>query len=93
MHHGAAATRFHLFPGPVDVAWSADDRVFPPAHANRLAKAFPQGRRVADITDSGSLSPLDQPAQVAARLTHLLLRSDAHVTSPSQRTDQDADAA
>lgn len=71
----AAAERFHLFPGAVDVAWSADDRIFPGEHATRLAEAFPQGRRVADITASGSLSPLDQPAQVAARLVELLSRA------------------
>lgn len=88
----AAARRFHLFPGPVDIAWSADDHVFPPEHANRLAEAFPQGRRVADILDSGSLSPLDQPAQVAARLADLLARTDARGT-PSHRTYKKADAA
>lgn len=89
---GAAAKRFHLFGGPVDIAWSADDHVFPPEHANRLAEAFPQGRRVADILDSGSLSPLDQPAQVAARLADLLSRTDGPGI-PSHRTYRRADAA
>ncbi|NND73773.1 MAG: alpha/beta fold hydrolase [Ilumatobacter sp.] len=59
---------------PVDIAWSADDRIFPPEHADRLAAAFPNGRRVDDITDSGSFAPLDQPGQVAERLRQLVER-------------------
>lgn len=70
-----AAARFAGFTAPVDVAWSADDRIFPDEDATRLAESFPAGRRVADITDSGSLSPLDQPHQVAQRLLGLIERT------------------
>lgn len=71
----AAEARFASFGAPVDVAWSAGDRIFPDRDATRLAAAFPAGRRVADISGSGSLSPLDQPGQVADRLLGLIARS------------------
>lgn len=62
------------FPRPVDVAWSEDDPIFPPEHADRLAATFPAGRVVEPIHDALGLSPLDQPEQVAARLRDLLAR-------------------
>jgi pimeloyl-ACP methyl ester carboxylesterase len=73
----AAARRSSGFTGPVDVAWCADDRVFPDHDADRIAAQYPDGRRVADIIDSGSLSPLDRPDEVAARLGDLLARVEA----------------
>ena len=60
-----AEARFDQLGAPVDIAWTAGDRVFPDGDADRLADRFPRGRRVGDITDSGSLSPFDQPDQVA----------------------------
>jgi pimeloyl-ACP methyl ester carboxylesterase len=59
-----AATRFGTFDKPVLVAWAADDRVFPLAHAERLAAAFPQGR-LERIEDSYTFVPVDQPARTA----------------------------
>jgi pimeloyl-ACP methyl ester carboxylesterase len=73
----AAEAEFATITAPVDVAWTANDRIFPDADASRLATSFPNGRRVADITDSGSLSPLDQPQQVASRLVALVERTKA----------------
>jgi pimeloyl-ACP methyl ester carboxylesterase len=69
-----ASERAAHFPAPVDVAWSAGERVFPDGDADFLARSYPAGRRVADVTGSGSLSPLDQPGQVADRLLALLAR-------------------
>ncbi len=62
------------FGGPVDVAWSADDPIFPEAHAARLAGSFPRGREVAAIAGARCFSPLDQPVAVAERLDALLAR-------------------
>jgi len=72
-----AAARSASFTAPADIAWSARDRIFPEGEATRLAGSFPRGRRVADITDTGSLSPLDQPEQVADRLLGLIVRTGA----------------
>lgn len=69
-----AEARFTTVTAPVDVAWCTDHRVFPDADADRITNAFPNGRRVADVTDALPLTPLDQPAQVADRLRDLLDR-------------------
>lgn len=70
-----AEAKFDTFASPVDVAWSAEDRIFPDLDASLLASSFPAGRRVADIFDAGSVSPLDQPEQVANRLLALVERT------------------
>jgi len=36
----------------------------PPEHGNRLARLFPNGR-LAEVADSYTLIPLDQPAELA----------------------------
>lgn len=70
----AAEARFDAVTAPVDVSWCTDGRVFPDADADRIAAAFPAGRRVADVTDAGPLTPLDSPAHVADRLADLVRR-------------------
>jgi pimeloyl-ACP methyl ester carboxylesterase len=68
----AADTRFllaaagHLpdFGRPALVVWASRDRVMPPEHGRRLAKLLPQGQ-LAEIDDSYTLIPLDQPARLA----------------------------
>jgi pimeloyl-ACP methyl ester carboxylesterase len=68
----AADTRFLIpvaerlagFPRPVLVAWATEDRVMPPEHGRRLAELLPQGQ-LAEIDDSYTLVPLDQPARLA----------------------------
>jgi pimeloyl-ACP methyl ester carboxylesterase len=59
-----ATAKFGSFKKPVLIAWSEDDKFFPPAHAERLAKAFPDAR-VEWIADSRTFSPEDQPGRVA----------------------------
>jgi pimeloyl-ACP methyl ester carboxylesterase len=66
------ARRLDGFDRPVVIAWSAGDPIFPPAHADRLAALFPNGRVLPPIGDTLALSPLDQPAAVASALTELL---------------------
>ena len=52
------------FDRPALVVWAADDRVMPPEHGRRLATLLPNAR-LAEIPDSYTLIPLDQPAQLA----------------------------
>jgi pimeloyl-ACP methyl ester carboxylesterase len=48
---------------PALVVWANEDRVMPPDHGRRLAELLPRGRLV-EISDSYTLIPLDQPAQL-----------------------------
>jgi len=52
------------FDRPALVVWAADDRVMPPEHGRRLATLLPNAR-LFEISDSYTLIPLDQPAQLA----------------------------
>jgi pimeloyl-ACP methyl ester carboxylesterase len=56
---------------PVLMVWGADDKLFPLAHAERLAKTFPRGvlRR---IEDSSTYVMLDQPEQTAAAISEFV---------------------
>ena len=63
-HTLAAAEKLRDFDRPVLVAWSADDRVFPPAHGERLAALFPNAR-LEWVEDSYAFSPEDNPERVA----------------------------
>lgn len=56
-----------LLPGfdrPALVVWARQDRVMPPAHARRLAELLPRAT-LAEVDDSYTLIPLDQPAKLA----------------------------
>jgi pimeloyl-ACP methyl ester carboxylesterase len=60
------------FNRPALVVWASEDRVMPPEHGQRLAKLLPRGQ-LAEIEDSYTLIPLDQPArlaQVVREFTH-----------------------
>ena len=52
------------FTRPALVVWASGDRVMPPEHGRRLCELLPQGR-LAEIADSYTLIPLDQPARLA----------------------------
>jgi pimeloyl-ACP methyl ester carboxylesterase len=52
---------------PALIAWSADDRIFPPEHASRLAALLPHAT-VSPIADSLAFSPIDQPNALAERI-------------------------
>ena len=49
---------------PALIAWSADDRFFPPEHGRRLAKVIP-GARFELIEGARTFSPEDQPERLA----------------------------
>jgi pimeloyl-ACP methyl ester carboxylesterase len=49
---------------PVLIAWSADDPIFPPEHADRLAALLPNATQ-SPIGDSLAFSPVDQSTELA----------------------------
>ena len=59
-----AAERLPGFRHPALVVWASQDRVMPPEHGRRLAKLLPHGQ-LAEVHDSSTLVPLDQPARLA----------------------------
>jgi len=59
-----AIGRFHR---PVTLVWGLDDRLFPVAHAHRLAGDFPSARLV-EVAGSSTYVMLDAPDQVAAAI-------------------------
>jgi pimeloyl-ACP methyl ester carboxylesterase len=59
-----AAEQLPAFDRPALIIWAAEDRVMPPEHGKRLARLLPQGQ-LAEIDDSYTLIPLDQPARLA----------------------------
>ena len=59
------------FDRPALVAWGAEDRLMPIEHARRLAELIPDAR-LAEIADSRTLIPEDQPAALTHHLRELL---------------------
>ena len=66
-----AAECLRRFDLPALVVWAAEDRVMPPEHGRRLADLLPRGRLV-EISDSYTLIPEDQPAELARVLRDFL---------------------
>jgi pimeloyl-ACP methyl ester carboxylesterase len=60
-----AAERLKQFERPALIAWSREDKFFPPAHAERLAETIPQAR-LEWIEDSYTFASEDQPERLAA---------------------------
>jgi pimeloyl-ACP methyl ester carboxylesterase len=73
----AAAERFGDFRKPVLIAWSREDKFFPPEYGERLAQAFPEAR-LEWIDDSLLFSPEDRPDRVAE-----LIRSFVREPAPA----------
>jgi pimeloyl-ACP methyl ester carboxylesterase len=69
----AAAESLRSFDRPALVAWAAEDRLMPREHGRRLAEMLPRGT-LAEIGDSYTLIPEDQPAELAAHMRQLLSR-------------------
>src|SRR5215469_11175267 len=59
-----AAESLPSFTRPALVVWASGDRVMPPEHGRRLAELLPLAR-LAEVEDSYTLIPLDQPARLA----------------------------
>lgn len=62
-----AADRLGGFEKPALIAWSREDRLFKPAHAERLAQDLPNAR-LEWIDDARTFSMEDNPAQLAERI-------------------------
>jgi pimeloyl-ACP methyl ester carboxylesterase len=65
----AALASFHR---PALVIWAAEDRVMPPEHGRRIADLLPDSRLV-EVTDSYTLVPLDQPAELAGAVRKFVM--------------------
>ncbi|HEY3959703.1 MAG TPA: alpha/beta hydrolase [Solirubrobacteraceae bacterium] len=72
----AATNALAKFDRPALVAWAGEDRMMPIEHGRRLAELLPQGR-LAEIADSYTLIPEDQPAVLAAQIRELLAQAGA----------------
>lgn len=59
-----AAARLTAVDKPVLIAWSTEDRFFPPAHAERLAKVFPNAR-LEWVEGARTFSTEDRPERLA----------------------------
>jgi pimeloyl-ACP methyl ester carboxylesterase len=59
-----AAAKLTGWDKPALIAWSREDRFFPPAHAERLAKLIP-GARLEWIEGARTFSPEDRPERLA----------------------------
>ena len=59
-----AAERLRRFDRPALIAWSEEDRLLPPEHAERLSAILPQAR-LEWVEDSYTFSPEDQPERLA----------------------------
>ena len=59
------------FGGPVLVVWARDDKLMPPAHAERLAGHFDNAQLVW-VDDSRTLVPIDQPEVLTEHLQAFL---------------------
>jgi pimeloyl-ACP methyl ester carboxylesterase len=57
---------------PTLVITGADDRLTPPAHAHRIAEALPYPAGLLELPETGHMSPLERPREVADALTRLL---------------------
>jgi pimeloyl-ACP methyl ester carboxylesterase len=63
-HHEAGHRLIDSLEAPVLFAWNSEDRVFPPAHAQRYADELAHARLVM-IDDSYAFTPEDQPLELA----------------------------
>ena len=59
------------FRGPVLIVWAHDDKLMPPAHAERLAEHF-ENAQLVWVDDSRTLIPIDQPEILAGHLRAFL---------------------
>ena len=59
------------FRGPVLIVWAREDKLMPPAHAERLAQHF-ENARLVWVDDSRTLIPIDQPEVLTHHLRSFL---------------------
>jgi pimeloyl-ACP methyl ester carboxylesterase len=69
----AASEALRSFERPALVAWAREDRLMPREHGRRLSELLPRAE-LAEIEDSYTLIPEDQPAVLAGQLRALMAR-------------------
>jgi pimeloyl-ACP methyl ester carboxylesterase len=69
----AASEALRSFDRPALVAWAREDRLMPLEHGRRLSELLPRAE-LAEIEDSYTLIPEDQPAVLARHLSALMAR-------------------
>jgi pimeloyl-ACP methyl ester carboxylesterase len=57
---------------PTLVIAGADDRLTPPAHAHRIMQALPDPTGLVELPETGHMSPLERPVEVAEALQRLI---------------------
>ncbi len=57
---------------PTLVIAGADDRLTPPAHARRIAEALPYPAGLLELPETGHMSPLERPHEVAQAVQRLI---------------------
>jgi len=67
----AAADALRRFEPPALVLWAANDKLFPHEHGRRLAELLPRGS-YAEIADSRTFIPEDQPERLSAAVAEFL---------------------
>jgi pimeloyl-ACP methyl ester carboxylesterase len=67
---------------PTLIIAGADDRLTPPTHAHRIADALPHPAGLLELPDTGHMSPLERPREVAEALARLV-RETASAPVPS----------
>jgi pimeloyl-ACP methyl ester carboxylesterase len=69
-----AATRLTV---PTLVITGTSDRLTPPAHARRIAEALPQLAGLLELPDTGHMSPLERPDEIARAVAELVSETQA----------------
>ncbi len=69
----AWAEQQRSFRGPVLIVWAREDKLMPPAHAERLAEHF-ENSRLVWVDDSRTLIPIDQPEILTGHLRTFLAK-------------------
>jgi pimeloyl-ACP methyl ester carboxylesterase len=68
---------------PTLVIAGAVDRLTPPAHAQRIAEALPYPAGLLELPDTGHMSPLERPREVAEALQRLIRESASARVGPA----------
>jgi pimeloyl-ACP methyl ester carboxylesterase len=59
---------------PTLVLAGEQDRLTPPSHAQRIARALPQLERLIELRETGHMSPLERPRELSAAVAELVAK-------------------
>jgi pimeloyl-ACP methyl ester carboxylesterase len=69
---------------PTLVIAGANDRLTPPAHAHRIANELPHPAGLIELPETGHMSPLERPREVAEALDNLIRDTAAAPVAPAR---------